>query len=420
MSGMNEASNSDLSLYVDGESALVAGSPGAIAELFRKLDVPAEATSQLGSAVTEMLAAAGGLAGLAGQGNVSGNSFQMTADSYARYLELAGSTKEKAGIVAGVLRQPNGTIDTVVELVKSSRLSPATMANLPVLAAAVAIRSAIHSLEVQLESIEVKLDTVLRDTRNEALGNIQGTTFILDKAFGYFEETGVLTPTLWDQVSGQAAALSQMHAVALNHIDALTDSLKAKNFGKRLDAAKSAAAGELQHWLIITAVALTNMVRMDSLEVVHGAGADTEGVHGRYVEQARERRLELTRAKVQKLADAASEASKVDSFTRVTNPFEMPKLYAAITEIQRLLTVFSEAYGMPATVAVERKEWHTSLLDLGHTAGATVAGVVGTAAGTVAAAPKAIAGGVEDTILNVAQSIEERRKSAHSDDQTRS
>jgi hypothetical protein len=42
------------------------------------------------------------------------------------------------------------------------------------------------------------------------------------------------------------------------------------------------------------------------------------------------------------------------------------------------------------------------------------------AAGTVAAAPKAIAGGVEDGILQVAQSIEERRKNAHSDDQTMS
>ena len=194
------------------------------------------------------------------------------------------------------------------------------------MAAAVAIRSAIFSLEVQLESIDAKLETVLRDTRNEALGNIQGTTFILDKAFGYCEETGELTATLWDQVSGQAAALSQMHAVALNHLDALTDGLSAKSFGKRLDGARYAASGELQHWLIITAVALENMVRMDSLEIVHGTGLDPAGAHARHVEQAPERRLESTRSKVQKLADASAAASKVDAFTRVANPFEMPQI----------------------------------------------------------------------------------------------
>ncbi|WP_307432942.1 hypothetical protein [Pseudarthrobacter defluvii] len=416
---MNDV-NPDLALYVEGESALVAGSPDAIAELFRKLDVPPESTAKVGTAITEMLAAAGGLLSIVGQGAVSGNSFQMTPESYAKYLELAGSTKEAFGIVSGVLRQSDGTIDTVVQLVKSSPAGLPAGPNPAMLAAAVAIRAAIHSLEVQLEAIDVKLDTVLRDTRNEALGNIQGTTYILDKAFGYFEETGELTATLWDQVAGQAAALSQMHAVALNHIDALADGLSAKSFGKRLDGAKSAASGELQHWLIITAVALTNMVRMDSLEIVHGAKAESTGAHARHVERARERRLELTRSKVQKLADAAAKAAKVDALTRVANPFELPKFYDSLSETQRLLMVFSEAYGMPATEALERKEWHTSLLDLGQAAGSAVTGVVGAAAGTVAAAPKAIAHGVEDGILQVAQGIEQRRKSTDPDDSLKS
>lgn len=408
--------NPDLALYVEGKSALVAGSPDAIAELFRKIDVPPESTSKVGTAVTDVLAAAGGLLSVLGQGAASGNSFQMTPESYAKYVELAGSTKEAFGIVSGVLRQPDGTIDTVVQLVKSTPGGLPVGPNAAMLAAAVAIRSAIHSLEVQLESIDAKLDQVLRDSRNEALGNIQGTTFILEKAFGYFEETGELTPTLWDQVAGQAAVLSQMHAVALNHIDELADGLNAKNFGKRLEGAKKAASGELQHWLIIAAVALTNMVRMDSLEIVHGAAYDAARAHARHVEQSRDRRLELTRSKVQKLADSAAKASKVDALTRVANPFELPKLYDALSEIQRLLTVFSEAYGMPAMEALERKEWHTSLLDLGQAAGSAVTGAVGAAAGTVAAAPKAIASGVEDGILQVAQSIEERRKHTNSND----
>lgn len=163
----------------------------------------------LAAAAIEMLAAAAGLAagGGSSQGAVSGNSFQMTAESYSRYLDLAGSTKEKLGIVSGVPRQSDGTIDTVVNLVKSSPVSPAAMANVPALAAAVAIRAAIHNLEVLLESVDAKLDVAIRDYRNAALGNIQGTTHILDKAFGYFEEIGSLNATLWDQVAGQAAGL---------------------------------------------------------------------------------------------------------------------------------------------------------------------------------------------------------------------
>lgn len=400
----------NLALYVDGDSALVAGTPEAIAELFRKLDVPPQASSKLGSAVTDMLALAAGIAGAVSSAGIGGNSFHMTPESYARYLELAGSTKEKFGIVSGVLRQSDGTIDTVVELVGSTNVNPAAMGNPYVLAATLAIRTAIHSLEVQLESIDAKLDTVLRDARNEALGNIQGTSHVLDKAFGYFEETGVLTNTLWDQVAGQAAALAQMQAVALNHIDGMSEGLEAKGFGRRLEAAKLAASGELQHWLIIAAVALTNMVRMDSLEIVHGASEDINGVHAQQVERSRVRRHNFTKAKLQRLAEAAAAAAKADMMSRVMNPLEMPKLYDSVAEINRLLKAFSDAYDMPLNVEFQRREWHESVMELGQAAGATVAGAVSAVAGGVAAAPKAIAGGVEDGILHVARGIEERRK----------
>jgi len=400
----------NLALYVEGESALVAGTPESITELFRKLDVQPEATSNLGSALTDMLALAAGIAKAVSGGGVSGNSFQMTPESYARYLELAGSTKEKFGIVSGVLRQPDGTIDTVVELVGSAPVNPAALGNVYVLAATLAIRTAIHSLEVQLESIDAKLDTVLRDARNEALGNIQGTSHILDKAFGYFEDTGMLSDTLWDQVAGQSAQLAQMQAVALNHIDGISEGLEARGFGKRLNAAQFAASGELQHWLIITAVALTNMVRMDSLEIVRGAAEGNAGSHAEHVGRSRVRRRDATKAKLQRLAEAAAAAAKADMMSRVMNPLEMPKMYDSVAEINRLLKAFSDAYDMPLNVEFQRREWHESVLELGQAAGATVAGAVNAVAGGVAAAPKAIAGGVEDGILHVARSIEERRK----------
>ncbi|MDE8588954.1 hypothetical protein [Arthrobacter sp. NQ4] len=399
----------NLALYVEGESALVAGTPEAVTELFRKLDVQPEATSNLGSALTDMLALAAGVAGAFSSAGISGNSFQMTSESYARYLQLAGSTKEKFGIVSGVLRQPDGTIDTVVELMGSTP-NPAAMVNPYVLAATLAIRTAIHSLEVQLKSIDAKLDVVLRDARNEALGNIQGTSHILDKAFGYFEDTGMLSDTLWDQVAGQSAQLAQMQAVALNHIDGISEGLEARGFGKRLNAAQFAASGELQHWLIITAVALTNMVRMDSLEIVRGAAEGNAVAHAEHVERSRKRRRDATKAKLQRLAEAAAKAAKADMMSRVMNPLEMPKLYDSVAEINRLLKAFSDAYDMPLNVEFQRKEWHESVMELGQAAGTTVAGAVSAVAGGVAAAPKAIAGGVEDGILHVAKSIEERRK----------
>jgi hypothetical protein len=308
----------ELAVYIDGTDALVAGAPLAIAELFQKLEVKQEATTKIGAGVADLLAGLCGIGAAWASSGISGNSFHMTPESYARYVQLAGSTKEKLGIVSGVLRQSDGTIDTVIELVKASSVNPAAAANVQLMAATLAIRVALKDLDALVQAVDAKLDTIVRDNRDEALGNVQGTTHVLDKAFGYFEETGGLNDALWDQVSGQAAALAQAHAVALNHLNTIADGLAVKNLGKRVSNAEAAAKGELKHWLVIAAVALTNMVRMDSLEAVRSAhdGSDSTA-HSRHIVKSRERRMASTIAALQNLSDAVRAAVDVDTFTRL-------------------------------------------------------------------------------------------------------
>lgn len=400
----------ELSLYVDGTNALVAGDPTAIAELFRKLDVKEETRTNLGSGVADLLAGLAGAAATAMSANVPGNSFHMTPESYARFLELVGSTEEKLGIVSGVLRQSDGRIDTIIELVSSSPVNPAVAANVQIMAATLAIRVALKDLDTLVQAVDAKLDTIVRDNRDEALGNVQGTTHVLDKAFGFLEETGRLNDALWDQVSGQAAALAQAHAVALNHLNTIADGLAVKNLGKRVSNAEAAAKGELKHWLVIAAVALTNMVRMDSLEAVRSAhdGSDSTA-HSRHIAKSRERRMASTTAALQTLSDAVSAAVDVDTFTRVTNPVDMTRLYTAGEELQRLLRIFSSNFDMPEASTIKRTQWHESVMRLGQKATGAVTGAAVAVADGVASVPKAIGGAVEDTILHVAQGIEERR-----------
>ena len=406
--------DSDLSLYVDGPNALVAGDPTAMAELFRKLDIKEEGRSSLGSGVADLLAGLAGAAATVLSAKAEGNSFHMTPESYARYLELLGSTEEKLGIVSGVLRQPDGRIDTIIELVGSSPINPAAAGmNVQIMAATLAIRVALKELDDLVQTMDAKLDAIIRDHRDEALGNVQGTTHVLDKAFGYFEETGRLNDALWDQVSGQAAALAQAHAVALNHLNNIADGLAVKNFSKRVSSAEAAAKGELKHWLVIAAVALTNMVRMDSLEAVRSShdGSDS-AAHARHIAKSRERRMASTAAALQNLSDAISAAVDVDTFTRITNPIEMSRLYAAAEELQRLLQIFSSNFGMPEAATVKRTQWHESVIRLGQKASGAVAGAAVAVAEGVASVPKAIGDSVEDTILQVAKGIEARRDSA--------
>jgi hypothetical protein len=116
-----------------------------------------------------------------------------------------------------------------------------------------------------------------------------------------------------------------------------------------------------------------------------------------------------TTAALQNLSDAVSAAVDVDTFTRLTNPIEMAKLYTAAEELQRLLRIFSSNFGMPEASTIKRTQWHESVIRIGQKAGGAVAGAATAVAEGVVAVPKAIGGAVEDTMLHVAQGIEERR-----------
>ena len=116
-----------------------------------------------------------------------------------------------------------------------------------------------------------------------------------------------------------------------------------------------------------------------------------------------------TTAALQNLSGAVSAAVDVDTFTRVTNPVDMTKLYTAAEELQRLLRIFSSNFDMPEAPSIKRTQWHESVMRLGQKAGGAAAGAAVAVAEGVASVPKAIGGAVEDTILHVAQGIEERR-----------
>lgn len=87
----------------------------------------------------------------------------------------------------------------------------------------------------------------------------------------------------------------------------------------------------------------------------------------------------------------------------------MARLYTAAEELQRLLQIFSSNFGMPEASTIKRTQWHESVMRLGQKATGAVAGAAVAVADGVASVPKAIGGAVEDTILQVAQGIEERR-----------
>lgn len=402
----------DIALHVDGESAIAVGDPAALALLFDQLDVDAAESVPVGQAIADSAAAVSGLSAV--RMSLTGNWFQMTPESLAKFQDLSAFNSPVNGVFSAALRGEDGRFEAVAKLVQAGGINPTSVTNVHALAAAMALRMAVKNLEDLVKTLDVKLERVLQDSRTREMGNVQGITHVLSKSYGVFEETGNITATSWDQVTTHATQLAQSHAVALDHIDSLTRGLSVDNFRKQLEGAEFATGGELQHWLVLAAVCLANMARMDALEIAHARTHDGESVasHAAQVRRASEERLAKTEGSVQALADAARNAGNVDAFNRVASPFAAAKIDRATAKIHKLLGAFSEAFGMPTIPEqVERRAWHESVLDLAQEVGDGVVGAATAVTTGVASAPKAIGAAVEDSVLGLAEQIRTRRES---------
>lgn len=401
----------DIALHVDGESAIAVGDPAALALLFERLDVDADAPVPLGQAIADSAAAVSGLSAVGM--TLTGNWFQMTPETLAKFHELSAFNSPVDGVFSAALRGGGGRFEAVAKLVQTGGINPTSVANVHALAAAMALRMAVKNLEDLVKTLDVKLDRVLQDSRTREMGNVQGITHVLSKSYGVFEETGNITATSWDQVTTHSTQLAQSHAVALDHIDSLTRGLSVDNFKKQVESAEFASGGELQHWLVLTAVCLANMARMDALEVAHARTHDGASMasHAAVTKRASEERLAKTKDSVQALADAAVIAGNVDAFNRVTSPFAAARIEKSAANIQKLLSAFSTAFGMPSiSEHVERRAWHESVLDLAQEVGDGVLGAATVVTTGVASAPKAISAAVEDSVLGLAEQIRTRRE----------
>ncbi|MEQ4565261.1 hypothetical protein [Paenarthrobacter sp. CAP02] len=396
---MGSHNSEDIALHVDGASAIAVGDPDALAILFKKLDIGADEGVPVGRGLADAVAAVSGL-GAIGM-SASGNWFQMTPNSLAKFHELAGHVAN-GDVFSAVLRGTDGRFDTFVDLVQSSGINPASVANVHALAAAMALRMALKDIEEAIASLDIKLDRLLQDARTREMGNVQGITHVLSAAYTAYEKTGSVTNNAWDLIADHPTELAQSLFVALGHLETLEEGLSRGSVKERLGQAQFAADGELQHWLMMAALSLANTARMDTLTIARAHDeAEAEYLAGDR-ESATNELLSATREKIRKLSEAAESLGRLSALTRVRAPRSSIKVAESVDRIQYLLKAFSEVFGMPELKEPPaRPGWLRSVADLAKEVG-----------GGVASVPRTIGAAVEDSVLQMAEGINSRRERA--------
>ncbi len=299
-----EQQSEELGLVITGNDVAVVGNTDIVQKFMQELAVSPELRQKAKRATIDAVAAAAGLGATKGSSTV-GATFTMTAESAELLKKYSEFNPD--GPVAGVIRGAKGRIASTARF-EPAQMNPMVVSNVAALSAAAALKAALADLEQLVEAMDIKLDRLLSDNRARALGDVQGITLVLEKAYALYEETGRVSETTWAQVSGHSTSLAQSSSYALNQLDAIVDSLTTGSATEQSDAIKLACRTEIQSWLVLLAACQANQDRFDVLEIAHVVKSEPHEVkhHVRAIETAAARRREFTAQRLQKLNDAVS------------------------------------------------------------------------------------------------------------------
>jgi hypothetical protein len=399
---VNESS-SEVGIHVSGGTAVLAGDPDLISTLLSRLDIDATQARKAGRGTADLVANATGLGAVLTA--LDGSWVQLTPESHLRLVELAKFNLSPEGVFSGVIRGTKGQIDSFAQFTTGG-MNPIVMSNIATLTATMALRSAVAQLEELAQAMDVKLDRLLEDNRARALGDVQGLTQVLLRAFELHEETGRITDTAWSQIAGHATALAQASSHALAQIENLTGSLNARAFADKVKAAESTADNELRSWLVILAACQANQQRLETLELVHLRQSDPEAVeaHAKSIQGSAARREHAAASRLQSLLDALTSAANVSDFNRVRSPQKSRSLLDSAESASKLIGTFAEIYGLDGLLQreIERETWRKSLSDFAKTTTTAVSSAA-------KAVPVGVAKAGGDVVIRAAGHIEAKR-----------
>ncbi|MET4145491.1 hypothetical protein [Arthrobacter sp. UYCo732] len=396
-------STNEVGIRVSENNAVLVGDPDLISTLLSRLDVDAKQVQKAGRGTADLVAQATGIGAVVSA--LDGSWVQLTPDSHQRLIELANFNISPGGTFSGAFRGTKGQIDSFAQFTTGG-MNPLVISNLATLTATMALQSAVAQLEDLARAMDVKLDRLLEDNRAKALGDIQGLTQVLLRAFELYEETGKITDTAWSQVAGHATALAQASSHALAQIETLTQSLKARSFADKMNAAETLADNELRSWLVILAACQANQQRLETLELVHLRQRDPEAVeaHAASIQVSAAKRNDAAANRLQSLVDALTSAASVSDFNRLRSPLKSRSLLDSAESANRLIGTFAEIYGLDGLSQgeVERETWRKSLSDLAKTTTTAVSSAA-------KAVPAGIAKAGGDAVIRAASQIEAQR-----------
>lgn len=398
-----------IAVFDAGDGLLLFGSDGALDAFDAEAGVKTRPISR------RDLARLGGHAGpvaskLMDQG---GRWVKLTADSAREAKALGGVEK----LTSGVLRGDNGRILKHLrfeDLRLGAALTPAAPAVLGAMATQYALEAALDDITAYLETIDRKLDELLKQRKTETLGQIGGVTLAIDEAAAIYSHTGVVSGVTWSKVEGLSFTLQRMQWEAVEQLHEVAN--RVQNAAGNADKSAKAlgqAQEDAQFWLGVLARGIALQDRYYVLELARVAEEDVLQLesHRQGIAVSRTERVRRITDSLRAVSDAVVSAAALSNAAKVANPIAGPRVARHANRLSVGMSSFAEhaSLELGELGVVDETPWARAAREL---AGDTTS-AVGAAGSGVAARARAAGQGLgrrrDERILRRAQKIVERR-----------
>ena len=251
----------------------------------------------------------------------SGKWVKLTADSAADFDKYGPSLSKQNGLMYGVVRNPKGQIVKHLQFEDPAKLAlnPAQMLNVGGMLTQISLYQQMRDISKHLESIEDKLDYVLKDLKGSLFAELEGATASIDKAMVLREETGRVNEVTWSQVQGVQSSIYLIQSKALRRLMNLADTLEADaSVADRLTA-----IGGVEGELTDLFAALSETFRLQDafyiveLDRVMETDSDDLESHREAVQRSRKERVEKVTEVTTQLLERIYASGKVSRTERL-------------------------------------------------------------------------------------------------------
>lgn len=356
----------EIQLISDGDGLAVLGQSSAVERFLASEGLPSREFR--GPRPRKVLGAAA-LAAQTGAGisASSGRWVQMTKES-AKLVDKYGLMKSSTtGLDLGVIRATGGQIKGIVQFDPGALpVNPLNLASAGAMMQQIAMQQSLDEIAEYLESIDEKVDDILRAQKDAVLADMIGVDFVIEEAMTIRNQVGRVSEVTWSKVQATAATVARTQGYALRQLDSLADKVDDKAKIGDLAKVSKDIESKVHEWLAILArcFQLQDAIAVLELDRVLDASPDELNEHRLGLKAARQNRRELISRTTEHMLRRIDAAAKWANTKVLLHPASARSVVTSSNRVATGVIEFQGRLGVESSVELrETQRWLDAVAD---------------------------------------------------------